>query len=355
MNMDRRIPMQFLMPNLPEYVEENEFFLRELDAKGKKIDHEDDKPLPKNSVIYCNNLDHWKKRLMYSEESTVTVIIATNEYYKSEKWLEINRIRSIKCAFIQYLPSPKKSKFGSVVKFVFHNPQLILQKVFWQTVKNASLVYFDMRRMKFRVPVFAFPLGYSGRFIIELKNLGLLPDNSISLFSEEFYARSTDRDSVSFMGQKGRWYRRLMVDYFELIANANTFKYGSFGGFTDLPQTTDYASSILESKFVVCPPGNVSSQSFRYYEAIALGAIPIVTEVSIQDWNTHEYWPKKTSWKNSNYIDVWKSLKNLDRKAQEALITELRLEISEQLFDTKKLLRQSMENDEPPGRKDLKN
>lgn len=348
-------PIQVLMPNLPEYFEENEFFLRELNIKGKKINHDEETPLPRNSVLYCNDLGHWRKRLMLSEASTVTVIIATNEYYKSKKWLEVNRIKSIKCAFIQYLPSNQRTKFRSIIKFVLHNPNFLSQKVFWQTTKNASRTYLEMRRMKFRTPVFGFPLGYSDRFAIELKNLGLLPDETFSLFEKEIYTKNRSRDLVSFIGQKGRWYRRLMVDYFERIAGASTFKYGSFGGFTHLPETTDYAFSILRSKFVVCPPGNVSSQSFRYYEAIALGAIPIVTEVSLQDWNTHEYWPRNTSWKNSNYMDVWKSLKKLDGKELDSLIFELRLKIFEQFSNTRALLRHSMEYDEPPHREGLKN
>jgi hypothetical protein len=337
------------MPNLPEYFEENEFLLRELDIKGKKINHDENAPLPRNSVIYCNNLEHWQKRLMLSEASTITVIIATNEYYKSEKWLEVNRIKSIKCAFIQYLPSNRRTKFGSIIKYIIHNPNFLSKKVFWQTSRNASRTYLEMRRMKFRIPVFGFPLGYSDRFVIELKNLGLMPGETISLYEKEIYDKNLVRNSVSFIGQKGRWYRRLMVEYFERIAGARTSKYGSFGGFTHLPQTTDYASSILSSKFVVCPPGNVSSQSFRYYEAIALGAVPIVTEVSLQDWNTHEYWPRDTSWKYSNFMDVWKSLKDLDGQDLDSLISEMRFNISDQFSKTRAFLRLCMEHDEAPN------
>jgi hypothetical protein len=319
-----------------------------LDIKGKKINHDEDAPLPKNSVLYCNKLEHWRKRLMLSEASTLTVIIATNEYYKSEKWLEVNKINSIKCAFIQYLPSNQRTKFGSIIKFIIHNPIFLSKKVFWQTTRDASRTYLEMRRMKFRIPVFGFPLGYSDRFVIELKNLGLMPSETISLFEKEIYDKNLVRNSVSFIGQKGSWYRRLMVEFFERIAGASTSKYGSFGGFTHLPQTTDYASSILSSKFVVCPPGNVSSQSFRYYEAIALGAVPIVTEVSLQDWNTHDYWPRDVSWKYSNFMDIWISLKDLNGQDLDSLISELRFNISDQFSKTRELLRLCMEHDEAP-------
>jgi len=335
--------IQMLIPDLPEYSEEYEFLLRELDLIGKKINHEEESPLPSDSLLYCNNLSHWEKRLSLSEESSVSVIVATNEYYNKNKWMAINKFKSIKCAFIQYLPNSQRTRFGSTIKFIFQNLQCLRDKTFWQTIKSASRTYKDMRSLRFQVPVFNFPLGYTDRFAKELKNLGLLPENSISLFADEIYETNSRKVDVSFVGQKGRWYRRLMVDYFEREAGARTSKYGSFGGFTDLPETTSYTKSILTSKFVVCPPGNVSSQSFRYYEAIALGSIPIVTEVSIQDWNTHNYWPKNVAWKNANFIDIWQSLKKMNSESLDELRINLRTSVLQQLQITKKLMRASIE------------
>jgi hypothetical protein len=341
--MNTRKPMQVLMPDLPEYFEKGEFLLRELDLIGKKINHEEESPLPSNSMLYCNNLSHWEKRLSLSEKSSVSVIIATNEYYEKDKWMAVNKFESIKCAFIQYLPNSHRTRFGSTIKFIFLNIHFLRDKAFWQTIKSASRTYKDMRSQKFRIPVFNFPLGYTDRFAKELKNLGLLPKNYNSLFANEIYDNNSRKADISFVGQKGRWYRRLMVDYFEEKAGARTNKYGSFGGFTDLPETTNYAKSILASRFVVCPPGNVSSQSFRYYEAIALGAIPIVTEVSIQDWNTHNYWPKNVAWKNANFIDIWLSLKKMNSESLDELRINLRASVLEQLQITKKLIRASVE------------
>jgi hypothetical protein len=335
--------IQMLLPDLPEYSEEYEFLLRELDLTGTKINHEEENPLPVNSLLYCNNLSHWEKRLSLSEKSSVSVIIATNEYYKKDKWLAVNKFESIKCAFIQYLPNSQRTRFGSTIKFIFLNVHFLRDKAFWQTIKSAFQTHIEMRSLRFEIPVFSFPLGYTDRFVTELKNLLLLPENSNSLFADGFYENSSRKSDVSFVGQKGRWYRRLMVDYFEEKAGARTNKYGSFGGFTDLPETTNYAKSILASRFVVCPPGNVSSQSFRYYEAIALGAIPIVTEVSIQDWNTHNYWPKHVAWKSANFIDIWLSLKKMNSEALDELIVSLRASVLEQLQTSKNLLRASVE------------
>ena len=340
--MNSRQPIQILMPDLPEYFEKNEFFRRELNLSGTKIDQEDDIPLPRNSLLYCNNLSHWEKRLKLSEKSSLSVIIAANEYYKKDKWLDVNDFESIKCAFIQYLPHHQRTRFSTILKFIFSNSQFLYDKAFWGTLKSSSQIYCEMRSLKFKIPVFNFPLGYTDRFVKELKNLDLLSENSKSLYTDKIYNNSSRGAGVSFEGQKGSWYRRLMVEYFEKNAAARTDKYGSFGGFTDSPETTNYAESILASRFVVCPPGNVSSQSFRYYEAIALGAIPIVTEASIQDWNTHSYWPQNIGWKSSNFVDIWLSLRKLDYEALDDLSNTMRTYVAEQLKITEKLLRASV-------------
>lgn len=344
LSMRSQKTIQVLMPDLPEYFEENEFFRRELNLSAKKINHEDNLPLPKNSLLYCNSLSHWKKRLLLSEESSLSVIIATNEYYKKDNWLDVNNYESIKCAFLQYLPQNQRTKFGSILKFIFSSPHVLRKRAFWGTLKSSSENYFEMRSLKFNVPVLSFPLGYTDRFAKELKKLQLLPANSQSLYSQKIYDNSSRGTGVSFEGQKGRWYRRLMVEYFEKNAAARTNKYGSFGGFTDLPETTNYVESILASRFVVCPPGNVSSQSFRYYESIALGAIPIVTEASIQDWNTHNYWPQNIKWKSANFVDIWRSLQKLDSESIDDLGSKLRYYVAEQLRTTKQLLRTSVED-----------
>ena len=347
--------IEILMPDLPEYFEKNEFFLRELELIGKKINHEEDTPLPRNSLIYCNDLKHWEKRLKLSANLSISVIIASNEYYKKEKWIHLNEIQSVKCAFIQYLPSFRKTRFRSILKTIALQPQLVRKKAFWRTMKSASQRYGSMQKLKFRMPVFSFPLGYTERFFLELQKLNLIPADSSSLFAEKSMVNVVERGGISFVGQKGSWYRRFMVDYFEKISNAKTSKYGTFGGITTLPQTTEYAKSILESRFVICPPGNVSSQSFRYFEAIALGAIPIVTEVSIQDWNAHDYWPTTFAWKNSDFMGLWTSLVTQESEFLDQLSKELRLYVLEQLTSTKQMLRACISDNDFHSREDSEN
>ena len=321
---ERKKTMEVLMPDLPEYTEIQEFFVRELGLVGKKIDHRQERPLPENSLIYCHDINHWQIRLERSEELSVSVILVGNEYYDVNKWKPINEYESIKCAFLQYFPKTQSSNFLPILIFIATNINVVFQKSFWVVALNGYLKYRDVKRLKFRFPVHPFPLGYTDRFILELQKLRLCKANSNSLFGALIVPLPSETGGISFFGQKGPWYRRHMVEQFERSERASVQRYDSFGGDTQPATSTQYANSILNSRFVLCPPGNVSSQSFRYYEAIALGAIPIITEISIQDWNSQDYWPQKVRWKRSNYKGVWKGLKSLSNSELDNLSLELR-------------------------------
>ncbi len=334
------------MPNIPEYSELSEFYARELGLRGTKINHEEDEALPENCLIYCNDLAHWQKRLALSRKSSVSVIIASNEYYDLSRLLLINNFESIKCAFIQYLPNGKRIKANSFASFIVQFPRVLTQRAFYGTAKLGFQKYGKFTRERFNVPIYPFPLGYTERFARELKDLGILQACQDSLFQGKLFSDFTEREKISFFGQRGTWYRRLMVKFFESHPNFEMQTYSSFGGFTDSPATTGYSELILKSRFVVCPPGNCSSQSFRYYEAIALGAIPILAETSIQDWNTFDYWPANKPWKNANFADTWKSLSSLSLSELEELSLELRRFVLDQIMTTRELLSSCTNHDD---------
>jgi hypothetical protein len=325
------------MPNLPEYSEKGEFFTRELDLFGKKINHEADEPLPENCLVYCNDLVHWQRRLKLSKKSSVSVVIGSNEYYDFSRLSLLNDLESIKCAFIQYLPIGERIRAQTLLSFVLRMPKVLLQRDFYGTAKLGFKNYRSVETRRFNIPVYNFPLGYTERFARELNDLGILQTGG-SLFHGDHLSNFSERVTLSFFGQKGTWFRRLMVNYFHSQPNFAKETYSSFGGFTNLPESTGYCQLILQSRFVICPPGNCSSQSFRYYEAIALGAIPVLAETSIQDWNAFDYWPSNKSWKNSNFVEVWKALSSLSQDALEELSMELRKFVLNEIFATRELL-----------------
>lgn len=338
--------LEVLMPDLPEYKEHGEFFSRELNIIGKKVNHLECYPLRDKSLIYCHDISHWEKALSKTPEKSVSVIVVANEYYDTEKWQRINELPSIKCVFLQYFPKPRRLELHWLIGNIKSDFKVTLDRKFWSTLNRARKIYKKVRKFEFQAPVYSFPLGYTDRFVHELEELGLLLGEDQSLIDSLHTPSIINREGVSFYGQRGTWYRRRMVENLLRLAGAKTYGYESFGGFSNLPKKTDYSRSILESRFVICPPGNVSSQSFRYYETVCLGAIPIIEEISLQDWNRHDYWPANVPWKNKTHLQIWKSLKKLNDKELEQLSLDLRNKLSSEMATLRRNLELTVNPDE---------
>ncbi len=69
--------------------------------------------------------------------------------------------------------------------------------------------------------------------------------------------------------------RKAMLQEFKDIGTSKTHFCSGFGA-TDGLDTTEYSKLLNESVFALCPPGQDSMDSFRLYEALEAGCIPVV-------------------------------------------------------------------------------
>lgn len=315
--------IEILLPDLPEYQEGSEFLKRELGLVGRKINQLEHSAIPRNAVIYCNDITHWESRLLLSEPKSVIAIIACNEYYEKKIFEKVNNFPSLKCAFLEYLPAQKPAKLIHLAIFALKNPRAMSQRKFWGTLRIGFNNWKDCKSLKFNIPVFEFPLGYSERFVKELQQLESIPDTEMSLFEIDPPLKFENRKLLTFFGQRGSWYRRFMIEYFQ--KRFGSFEtYSGFGGNPGNHKGSSYATELFSSKFVLNPPGNRSSQCARYFETIICGGIPVITEVSIQCWINHDYWPEEIPWKHFDFQRMWRILRNFDDTSAEKLNKHLK-------------------------------
>ena len=95
----------------------------------------------------------------------------------------------------------------------------------------------------------------------------------------------TDKKYVwCFMGQTlGRKTRQSMIKELDKIKGENFKNINSSWQSEDMIKTEDYKKIIKSSIFTPCPKGNRSKESFRLYEALEAGSIPIIEESDC--WN----------------------------------------------------------------------
>ena len=83
--------------------------------------------------------------------------------------------------------------------------------------------------------------------------------------------------------------------------------------------------ALLESKYIWSPPGNISNLSYRYFEALICGAVPLAPPSTVQDPHLWENWAQDLSIK----LFSWKNLLKFAAELQELE----RMKIRDQEFE----------------------
>jgi len=114
--------------------------------------------------------------------------------------------------------------------------------------------------------------------------------------------------SVSFVGQVQNPHRQQCVEVIKSIPNSFVHIASGFGGVNGL-EYQDYLDILCQSEIVVCPSGSMCADSFRVYEAIECGALPIADANSPRDYIDFNYWQQCNF--NVASVKSWKDLPDL--------------------------------------------
>ena len=130
---------------------------------------------------------------------------------------------------------------------------------------------------------------------------------------------------ASFVGSETHDVRNKMI---EAVKNESDFYISTKGWEQEIKidQFTDFVESSLKSKFVLCPRG-YGATSFRLYEAMALGAVPVY--VSDRYWLP---WQHELSWHEFCLIipvDNVQNLPNILRSIPDEMYNNMQRKIKE--------------------------
>lgn len=213
------------------------------------------------------------------------LILLGNETQQMKLVKHLAKMKRVQAIYTQYEPQP--SVLGGMKTCLIHlieSPRTFFNLNFFLICLRGafrgfkSLIYLGIPKIR------NFPLGYSNRFVEELKISGLIVGESESLMNarERFWNKNR-KAKVFFKGQLTGEYRKLIAPYL-MRRKLVEFDLNQHWGRPDLLTSTAYVDSMIESKFVYCPPGHVSNDTFRRTEALICGALPIETESSPQNW-----------------------------------------------------------------------
>jgi len=101
--------------------------------------------------------------------------------------------------------------------------------------------------------------------------------------------KTKDRELTWFFAGTLHGERQGGVDLFKKLTSYKVHTCSGFGA-TDGLSTQEYAELLENSVFALCPPGQDSNDSFRIYEALEAGCIPVTLSNSNQFVVRPSYW-----------------------------------------------------------------
>jgi hypothetical protein len=278
-------------------ITQSEFIQRELGISILKISQAEisdvkwERQIP---LIVTDKVDECSDFLSKQPAKTVGILLLGNEYYERNRITTLSNFPSVKFVLSENMTSKCPLINLTALGAVFvESPSMVAEKAFYTTLVEASRSAFRSR-IRLPFPVLSLPFGYLNRFVGELARIVDIGNRTSLLNRHEYTFENWESRQVdiSFFGQKGSWYRRHLITSFEAKTGSVTTTYSSWGGnFSGNPDgKQEFTELLLNSKFVLCPPGNHANETSRYYEAIVTGSIPIISRNTIQDNHIYQYW-----------------------------------------------------------------
>jgi hypothetical protein len=152
------------------------------------------------------------------------------------------------------------------------------------------------------------PIGYTNIFAQSLLEVAQKKTELLgSIFHLQPYLLNQSPGRVNFVGQSGQIVRESAIRSLEKSKLGEVIRRSGYGASNVIDRSVathgkEYIELLLDSQFVLCPPGNISGQSFRYFEAITLGRIPLVMSNVTSDPNFNsryvygDFLPSTGSW-----------------------------------------------------------
>jgi hypothetical protein len=261
---------------------ETEFLRREFGFETRIVNPKDFNYSDQNKFLIADrNSRIWHPILEKAKPKSIIFLLFGNETYDAKITKELCSFRSVISVYSSY-DSLRNSLFPlkNLVQFFLDHPQLVLTS--WP-----YFIFFKSLRIPRKNPekkLRYFPLGYTGQFAMELS--ALTGDSTSSLIDQGKNWLHMPREyEYCFAGQKGTPLRQHTVNFFsKRIEGFYSYNYSGWSdNFTRENDQDSYVEVLLNSRFSICPVGNISNLSFRLYESLIAGAFPIAYQSSIQD------------------------------------------------------------------------
>ena len=297
-------------------------------------------------LIASTNPEYWIEVLNKLKNYNVVFFLLGNETYEPAQFNALNKINSLVHAFI-YNPPNKISNItilGGVLGDIYDG-SLRKTDVSGSAYRDGRISYSLKSKFKNINMKYSFsnlPQGYSNSFANKISKLAklsttdsLISNNSIS----KIYALKNITYKFSFLGQSGNRRRE------NFLRAANEFKNvkiyppeKGFGG-NNIDDDYTYVNHLLNSKYILVPPGSFNNFNHRYSESLICHSLPVILANNSIDPSKNDNWTNHLSFLRKYSVkSQMQYLENLSDETFEKFYNQASLNDFKKIFDTKELI-----------------
>lgn len=275
--------------SLDEPLAESEYLLRELrivwQTSGKSeilSTIEENHTLGKKTLIIVSQIDLVFKLIRQSPQNSIVLLILSDEAY-SIKSYKLARLDSVYGILRNYsLTSQSVTQYLTTAKSVFGHHLKISNNRFVALLEIAHVLALYVRNnfvmskwQKLKKPVSILPVGYTNKFAKSFSSFMGIGEEK-SLLQNSRNSVSERPISIYFSGTSGSLQRRNTIEFLHQVPRSKIHvSRNGWNGHESSGIDIEYCQGLSSSLYAAALPGYISNESFRYYEALICGALPI--------------------------------------------------------------------------------
>lgn len=312
----------------PDLVE-TEYLRREYGLVAELVDPASAN-IPALSIIACTDPSNWSRFLTQSDDKTIVFFLLGNETYDKRKYEYLNNFPSILHVFV-YNPPRESSNLGviSVLDWLFWNPLSFLDKQLFFAWRFAKSIRDQTSEVRISYQWTPLPLGYTNLFVSQLHDSFL--SKHISLFDNwplSDVAKFNREVSSGFIGQVGTWYRKVLLKYFARFPEFTSIESSGWKG----TSSVSYIEFLRDTQLILCPPGIYTNETFRYFEALVFGGLPISPVNTLHDFHSSTYWTSELPWYlRHSHISTYRYLRKRNSQSLVSYVQKAQSLVTDQI------------------------
>ena len=297
-------------------------------------------------LIASTNPEDWVKSLNRLEKNTVIFFLLGNETYEPNKFNSLNKISSLRHAFVYNAPSKvlNTAILGGIIGNIFDGG-LRRAESHGSVYRDGRISYSlksKFKRIDMQYSFSFLPQGYSNSFANKITKLSKLNeyDSLISQTStSKIYNLKNITHQFSFIGQQGIRRREVFLRAAEKFDNVKIYPPEEGFGGNNVDNDYTYINLLLNSRYVLVPPGNFNNSNHRYTESLICHSLPVVLANNSIDSSRNDNWTNNLSFlRRYSVKSQMKYLERIDNEAFSEFYSLASFNDFKKILDTKTLI-----------------